>query len=165
MKTINAHNQLPKPEIGVAGIVFNQQQQVLLIKRNQAPASGLWSIPGGKLEPGESLPAACEREIKEETGLNTKALQIVAVVERQLEGFHFVIIDFLAELVSDNTVPPVAQSDVTEARWVSIDDLKNYPLVMGLADIIVRSHRQLHGLQHSGLYDVHSNGTDFILEF
>ena len=51
---------LPVPTLGVGGIVFNNKKQILLIQRNQPPAMGLWSIPGGKLEPGESLVEACK---------------------------------------------------------------------------------------------------------
>ena len=94
----NTHS-LPVPALGVSGIVFNNQQQILLIQRNQPPAMGCWSIPGGKLEPGESLVEACQREIKEETGLDTEVKNIVAVVERRVEGFHYVIIDYLALLI------------------------------------------------------------------
>ena len=94
----NIHS-LPVPTLAVGGIVFNNQKQILLIQRNQPPAMGFWSIPGGKLEAGESLVEACQREIKEETGLDTRVKNIVAVVERRIEGFHYVIIDYLALLV------------------------------------------------------------------
>jgi 8-oxo-dGTP diphosphatase len=83
----NNFKSLPTPAIGVGGIVFNHRGEVLLIQRNQPPATGLWSIPGGKLEPGESLAEACHREVKEETGLKVQVTAVVAVVERQSEGF------------------------------------------------------------------------------
>ena len=86
----NNIQSFPVPAIGVGGIVFNNQKQVLMIQRNQPPAMGFWSVPGGKLEPGESLAEACQREIKEETGLDIEVKNIVAVVERRIEGFHYV---------------------------------------------------------------------------
>jgi ADP-ribose pyrophosphatase YjhB (NUDIX family) len=110
----NTHS-LPVPTLGVSGIVFNNQKQILLIRRNQPPAMGLWSIPGGKLEQGESLVEACKREIKEETGLDTEVKNIVAVVERRVEGFHYVIIDYIALLADEENSQPIAQSDVSEA--------------------------------------------------
>jgi len=130
-------NNLPVPTLGVSGIVFNNQKQILLIQRNQPPAMGFWSIPGGKLEAGESLVEACRREVKEETGLDTEVKNIVAVIERRVEGFHYVIIDYLALLVDGENTQPIPQSDVSEAKWVSLEHLNDYALVEGLAEIIL----------------------------
>ncbi len=158
-----SNNDAPKPVIGVSGIVFNDQQQVLLIKRNQAPACGLWSVPGGKLEAGESLAEACQREIKEETGLDVVPQTVVAIVERRIEGFHYVVIDFLAQLASTENYQPLAQTDVSDACWISLDDLNNYDLVEGLAEIIMRSQRPIAGDQLIGLHKISANGTDYLL--
>lgn len=155
--------KFPIPAIGVGGIVFNNRKQVLMIKRNQSPAMGLWSIPGGKLEAGESLSEACHREIKEETGLDTETKNIVAVVERRIEGFHYVIIDYLAQLVDEENSLPIAQSDVAEARWVSLDQLSHYDLVEGLREIIVRAFPVHNGGGPAGLYDTDAPGTDYIV--
>jgi len=159
----NNTQSLPVPTLGVSGIVFNNQKQVLLIQRNQPPAMGLWSIPGGKLEAGESLLEACQREIKEETGLDTEVKNIVAVVERRVEGFHYVIIDYLALLVDQENSQPIAQSDVSEARWVNLEHLGDYELVTGLAEIILRTYNVYNGGHIAGLYDVDATGSDYIL--
>ncbi len=156
-------NNLPVPTLGVSGVVFNNQKQILLIQRNQPPAMGFWSIPGGKLEAGESLVEACRREIKEETGLDTEIKNIVAVVERRVEGFHYVIIDYLALLVDGESTQPNAQSDVSEARWVSLENLNDYALVEGLAEIILRTYKVYTGNCIAGLYDVDATGSDYIL--
>lgn len=155
---------LPVPAIGVGGIAFNQRGEVLLIKRNQAPASGFWSIPGGKLEPGEFLATACQREFFEETAVAVEAGNIVAVVERKLEGFHYIIIDFLVKLADEQNAIPTAQSDVAEAKWISLPSLGQYPLVEGLKDIILRAYAsQGVGNQRSGLHVAEKLPTDFIL--
>lgn len=154
---------IPIPSIGVGGILFNQHQQVLLIKRNQPPAQGLWSIPGGKLELGELLVEACRREFYEETHLEVEVKQLVAVVERQLEGFHYVIIDFWVQLVDEHNCQPIAQSDVDEAKWVGMDELGQYDLVVGLIEIIKRTYDCLNKGSLVGLHDVNLGGTDFIL--
>jgi mutator protein MutT len=143
--------------------VFNNQKQILLIQRNQPPAMGFWSIPGGKVDAGESLVEACQREIKEETGLNTEVKNIVAVVERRVEGFHYVIIDFLALLVDEENSQPVAKSDVSEAKWVGLEQLNDYDLVEGLAEIILRTYNMFNGDHIAGLYDVNATGSDYIL--
>jgi 8-oxo-dGTP diphosphatase len=153
----------PVPTVGVGGIVFNNQKQVLLIQRNQPPAMGFWSIPGGKLEPGESLAEACQREIKEETGLEIKVKNIVAIVERRIEGFHYVIIDYLALLKDEENIFPIAQSDVAEAKWISLEHLADFKLVTGLAEIILRSYSLYSENYLAGLYDVDATGTDYIL--
>lgn len=159
-KSDAALEPLPVPSIGVGGVLFNGHQQVLLIKRNQPPAKGLWSIPGGRLESGESLVEACRREFYEETNLDVQVKHVVAVVERRLEGFHYVIIDFWVQLVVEDKCFPVAQSDVAEAKWIRLDDLGSYNLVVGLAEIIVRTYNcQAQG----GLHDANAAGTDFIL--
>lgn len=164
MNTQNNLNMLlPIPTIGVGGVLLNSRQEVLLIKRNQAPAQGLWSIPGGRLEPGESLVDACHREFKEETNLGIEVNHIVAVVERKLEGFHYVIIDFSVQLTDEADFIPIANSDVAEAKWISLDDLGQYDLVAGLAEIIRRTHDGLVGGVEVGLLDVDKAGTDFIL--
>jgi 8-oxo-dGTP diphosphatase len=163
MQTNNTH-ALPVPTLGVSGIVFNKHKQILLIQRNQPPAMGRWSIPGGKLEAGESLVEACRREIKEETGLDTDVKHIVAVVERRVEGFHYVIIDFLALLADEENCQPVAKSDVSEAKWVSLEHLNQYDLVEGLAEIILRTYKMTNSGHSAGLCDVDAKCSDFIIQ-
>lgn len=157
-----AHS-VPEPAIGIGGIVFNSRHQVLLIKRDKPPALGFWSVPGGKQEAGESMAEACRREIIEETGLITEVKQIVAVVERRVENFHYVIIDFLAQLLDQPAALPVAQSDASKARWIDLADLADYPLVEGLAEIIRRSHAVHVGMGGDGLVAVQSGATDFVV--
>lgn len=154
----------PLPCIGVSGIAFNPKNEVLLIKRNQPPASGSWSIPGGKLEPGESLVSCCQREFFEETAVQVEVGHIVAVVERKLEGFHYVIIDFLVRVIDEHNATPVAQSDVIDARWVSLAELENYPIVEGLEAIILRTFSNLAGnVQLAGLHSSATLTGDYIL--
>jgi 8-oxo-dGTP diphosphatase len=151
----------PEPCVGVGGILFNENREVLLIKRNQPPAQGLWSIPGGKLEPGESIVEACQREFHEETSLVVTVRHIVAVVDRQLEGFHYVIIDFCVELIDKTNCVPLAQSDVLDAKWVSLDEIGSHDLVIGLVDIIDRAYSRWVTDQLGGLQDINKTGTDF----
>jgi ADP-ribose pyrophosphatase YjhB (NUDIX family) len=153
----------PEPTIGVGGIVFNARDEVLLIRRGKAPAKGFWSIPGGRQEPGESLRNACVREVMEETGLQIEVQNLVAVVERRIESFHYVIIDFLVRILPGTQVKPIAQSDASEVRWVALQALENFQLVEGLAIIILRTFQTYKNNQLQGLVDIEGSYTDFIL--
>ena len=155
---------IPEPKIGVSAVVFNTSGCILLIKRNKAPALGLWSIPGGRHEAGESLQEACRREVFEETGLSVDVQDIVAVVERRIESFHYVVIDFIATLNgTDDSIQPVAQSDVSEACWVAINDLSQYQLVEGLEEIVLTTYKLIGAKLITGLVDFNGKGTDFIV--
>ena len=153
----------PEPKIGVSAIVFNMAGYVLMIKRNKEPALGLWSIPGGRQEAGESLKEACRREVFEETGLNIDVKNIIAVVERRVQGFHYVVIDFFARLIDEENKQPIAQSDVSEACWVAVEKLTQYEIVDGLEEIILRAYRLYNSESIMGLQDLNCKGTDFIL--
>ena len=155
----NANLSVPEPLIGVGGLLFNRKDQVLLIKRDKPPAQGLWSVPGGKLEAGESLIECCRREIQEETGLHVNVLSIVAVVERRIENFHYVIIDFLVELLDEHNNVPAAASDVSDARWIDLEKIDDYPLVTGLREIIQRTVTHRSG----GLINRVFKGADFVI--
>lgn len=156
-------DNIPEPKIGVGAVVFNVDGCVLLIKRNKKPALGLWSVPGGCLEAGESLTEACIREVFEETGINIEVKNLIAVVERRREGFHYVVIDFFAKLIDERNIQPVAQSDVSVASWVSVESLDDYELVEGLKEIILRTYQFSRGHPVKGLLDFNLKGTDFIL--
>jgi 8-oxo-dGTP diphosphatase len=113
------------PLVAVGAVVF-KNNCVLLIRRGQAPSEGLWAIPGGSVEIGETLQQAAEREILEETGLNIRAgkpIYTFDVIEHDPEGkirFHYVIIDLAAEYISGQ---PAAGDDAADARWVSASEL------------------------------------------
>ncbi len=156
------HATPPSPAIGVGAVLLDRQEQVLLIKRGTAPAIGLWSIPGGRLELGESLVDACRREVLEETGVSVDPGPIIAVAERVTQGFHYVIIDFLASLKAPDPHSPCAGSDVSDARWVPCSHLHRYELVEGLAVIIERARHCVDTRHSIGLIDVDGRQTDYV---
>lgn len=159
----NSKPTFPLPTIGIGAVVMNPDGQVLLIKRDQPPAHGLWSIPGGKQEAGETMVEACRREVLEETGLEVLVFNILAVVERRLEGFHYVIIDFFAVYRGDGS-ELAAQSDVSEACWVSPADLGRFALVPGLEAIVRSAAEQFRRGVSLGLVDSAGCGTDFVVK-
>ncbi|MEE9344637.1 MAG: NUDIX hydrolase [Methylococcales bacterium] len=163
LATASILGQPPSPAIGVSAIIFDSSERVLLIKRGQPPAFGQWHAPGGKLEPGETMVSACQREVEEETGISGIEIDcLLAVVERRLEGFHYVIIDFLAHLTQSIPTTPVAADDVLDARWVTELELSRLDLAEGLLPILQRARQMHRNDLHNGLYDVSGMGADFL---
>lgn len=109
------------PQLAVGAIV-RRGTAVLLVQRASEPNAGQWAIPGGKVQPGETLQQAAEREIKEETGVVIRAGEPVFcfdVIERDEQGelrYHYVILDLLAEYLSGE---PQADDDALDAAWVT----------------------------------------------
>ena len=128
----------PCPQVAVGAVVV-KNDRVLLIKRNKPPGEGLWAIPGGRVELGETLQQAAEREIMEETGLTIQAKDPVYTFEVIEPGgtgrprFHYVIIDLAAEYVKGELSP---SDDASEARWISSQELKRLPVSQTTTEIL-----------------------------
>jgi 8-oxo-dGTP diphosphatase len=126
-----------RPVVGVGGVII-EGGRALLIRRGSEPLRGEWSIPGGTLELGESLQEGVARELREETGLEVRVLEVIEVFDRifldedsqSLERkagprFHFVIVDYLCERMGGE---PCAGGDVTDVAFAREDELGQYHL-------------------------------------
>jgi mutator protein MutT len=122
-----------RPEVCV-GAVAVDAGRLLLVRRGQGPAAGEWSLPGGRVEEGETLAEAVVREVQEETGLEAVCDTLVGWVERMGEGYHFVILDFAVTVLDGRD--PVAATDAAEAAWVPLDEVAHHRLVEGLAEFL-----------------------------
>ena len=116
------------------GAIVRRCDELLLVRRGHAPAVGEWSVPGGRVEPGELLMEAVVRELLEETGLRGVCGPLVGWVERITEDHHFVIFDFEATVTGD--LAPTAGGDASEARWWPLSEVAALPLVEGLAEFL-----------------------------
>ena len=103
-----------KHPLACVGVVCRKDDQVLLVKRGREPLKGRWSIPGGKMDFGETVRDAALRELKEETGVTAQITKLIDVVDSIMDGQHYVLIDFEAEWVSGE---PVAADDAADARF------------------------------------------------
>ena len=116
------------------GAVVRHDGRLLLVQRGAEPGRGQWSLPGGRVEFGETLADAVVREVAEEVGLDVECGGLLGWVERLSDSHHFVIADFTATLVGGSGLTP--GSDADAARWVAPDELRDLDLVDGLAQFL-----------------------------
>ena len=109
----------PRPAVGV--VCIRGYDEVLLIRRGKPPRAGGWSLPGGRLEWGETLACAALRELVEETGVTARLTGLIAVVDGLFEPdeqgtptAHYVLVDYAARWISGD---PVAGDDALDARF------------------------------------------------
>jgi len=113
------------PRVAVGAVVIHNDL-ILLVKRGKPPAKGEWAIPGGSVELGETLQAAAEREIYEETGITIQARKVIytfdsIVMDGDRTRFHYVILDLEASYLAGE---PRAGDDVLEAGWFGSGQLE-----------------------------------------
>jgi 8-oxo-dGTP diphosphatase len=123
-----------RPEVAVGGVAVHDGA-LLVVRRGRGPAAGEWSVPGGRVEPGETLRAAVAREVLEETGLEVVVDRFLGWVERISDEFHFVILDF-AVTVLDPQRDPVPADDAVDVAWVPLQELSERRLVDGLYEFL-----------------------------
>ena len=110
---------MPAERVTLAvGAIVIRDGTLLMVKRGREPAKGLWSIPGGRVEPGEYLADAVKREVREETGLEVEVGELIGILEVVGDDDHFVIHDYGAEPVDNRE--PVASDDAEEIVWVPL---------------------------------------------
>ncbi len=128
------------PMVGV-GVVVVRGDRCLVARRGHAPSAGAWSLPGGRVEVGETLREAALRELAEECGPDLRVeIQGVAFVvdriSRDAAGrvrYHFVLVDFVAEDLSGE---PRAGTDAHDVRWATPAELETMPTTANLASLV-----------------------------
>jgi 8-oxo-dGTP diphosphatase len=118
----------------VGAVVKDEQGRLLLIKRGHEPGAGLWSLPGGRIEPGETDAEALVREMLEETGLKVAPGRLLGNVKRPgLDGDVIDIRDYAATVISGTLR---AGDDAADAMWASVADLGSLAVTDGLVEAL-----------------------------
>ncbi|MGY1693456.1 NUDIX hydrolase [Geodermatophilus sp. SYSU D00766] len=106
----------------MGAVVLDDAGRLLLVRRRNAPGRGLWSVPGGRVEPGESLAAAVTREVREETGLRVRVGAEVGRVQIPGDGVVYDVVDFGCTL-TDPRAEPVPGDDADAVVFAGPADL------------------------------------------
>jgi mutator protein MutT len=128
------------PLVGVGAIIIDEDR-VALVRRGRPPLQGKWSIPGGALEVGETMRAAAEREVLEETGLVVEVGELLGVFDRVVPDeageirYHYVLIDFLCVLVEGHLR---AGDDAEEVAWFAVEELGGLKLAPETERVILK---------------------------
>jgi ADP-ribose pyrophosphatase YjhB (NUDIX family) len=134
---------LSRPQIAVSAAIF-RDGRILLVRRARSPAKGFYSLPGGRVEFGETLHAALHREVDEETSLKIEIVDLAGwreVIPSPSGGGHYLIMSFAARWVAKE---PVLNDELDDFKWLPPDALGDLKLTGGLQNII-QSARRLIG--------------------
>lgn len=141
----NGRTYPTRPFLAVSAAIL-RDGKVLVVRRARAPASGVFSLPGGVVEAGETLIEAVKREIDEETALTIEPVALAGyreVVARDPDDRverHFVILPFAARWIAGE---PKLNEELSEWRWVDPAEVANMPTTPGLAEIVATAVAQL----------------------
>ena len=135
----------PRPFLAVSAAIV-RDGQVLVVRRARPPANGLFSLPGGVVEAGETLHEAVKREVMEETSIAIEPVALAGFRETisrdgddRIER-HFVILPFAARWIAGE---PRLNDELSEARWVRPSELEGLPTTPGLATIVAAAFERL----------------------
>ena len=123
------------PQLAVSAAIF-RDNKIFLVQRARSPAKGFYSLPGGRVEFGESLHAALHREVNEETALKIEIIGLAGwreVLPRTSGGGHYLIMSFAARWTSGE---PVLNEELDDFRWLAPDALSDLDLTAGLPEVI-----------------------------
>lgn len=135
--------QRPIPGVGVAVI---KDGALLMVKRGRGPNAGMWAIPGGKVDYGESMPAAAIRELREETGIVAEIERVIWVGDAIGPGdppdWHYTLVDYLARMTGGRLE---AADDAELVAWVPLDQVLDLPVTPTMHDLVEALRRARAG--------------------
>ena len=127
-----------RPYLAVSAAIIDNGE-VLIVRRARPPVQGIYTLPGGVVESGETVTEAVIREVREETALTIEPATLAGyreMITREAGGRterHFVILCFAARLISGKAIP---NEEIEEIRWCHPDELDELDTTDGLADIV-----------------------------
>ncbi len=133
----------PAPLVAVAAAVLDDAGRVLMVRRGKPPSLGMWALPGGLLDLGETVRDGVVREVREETGAEIELVELLDLFEpihRDAEGsvrYHYVVIDFWAHFRGGAVAPA---DDADGADWVSLDRLDGLPMEDATRRVVRKAH-------------------------
>ena len=118
----------------VGAVIRDDKGRLLVVKRGHEPGAGLWSLPGGRIESGETDAEALVREMREETGLEIEPGPLLGAVRRPVaDGNVIDIRDYVATITGGTLIPG---DDAADARWVSAAELDSLAITEGLVEAL-----------------------------
>jgi 8-oxo-dGTP diphosphatase len=130
------------PQLAVSAVIF-RDDQILLVRRARSPGLGFYSLPGGRVEFGESLHAALHREVDEETGLKIEIIGLAGwreVLPGTPGGGHYLIMSFASRWIAGE---PVLNDEHDDFKWLAPDGLSDLRVTGGLQEVIQSARRVL----------------------
>ena len=131
--------EYPKhPMVGVGGLI-KQDDSVLLVKRENEPGRGKWSIPGGLINLGETMKNAVKREVEEEAGLRVDVVEVLDVFDaiiyddKSRVRFHYVIVSFMAKLLGGEIR---GSEEASQVRWFKAEELKELDMTSATKSLL-----------------------------
>ena len=128
------------PQLAVSAVIF-RDGKILLVRRAKSPARGFYSLPGGRVEFGESLHTALHREVDEETALKIASVDLAGwreVLPGTGGGGHYLIMSFAARWISGE---PVLNHEHDDFKWLAPDGLGDLKVTGGLQEVIDAARR------------------------
>jgi len=123
------------PKLGASACVW-RSKRVLIVQRANPPFAGMWSLPGGRMEAGETLLQTANRELLEETGIKADLNQLSGVYNLNLEDGSYMIACYTGRWKSGNAV---ASDDVLTLRWALTEDLEGLDVTPNTSEAIIRA--------------------------
>ena len=152
--------EYPKHPIpGVAATIIHENR-ILLALRGKPPSQGMWGLPGGVVEVGETLEEAVVREIKEETSVDVEPIKLITIfdtIRRDKEGrikTHFILFEYLCKYLGGEVK---AASDAPDARWISLDALDSIDIMHSTRRFIQKTLKTHEGILRN--YQMVNNNT------
>jgi ADP-ribose pyrophosphatase YjhB (NUDIX family) len=130
------------PQLAVSAAIF-RDDQILLVRRARCPGKGLYSLPGGRVEFGESLHTALHREVDEETGLKIEIIGLAGwreVLPGTGGGGHYLIMSFASRWIGNE---PVLNDEHDDFKWLAPDGIGDLGVTGGLQEVIQSARRVL----------------------